>query len=109
MSMSRTHYVLTGVRYDYKEFYDLLKIDDAPYWDSAQGGIEHRDNVCVIPDGVNSKYVYVGYVSQKSKPDGNLDDYGVHKSPRSGLVLNCIYNAFGFAKPCSQHVFTHYR
>ena len=113
MSEQKNHYVLTGIKYDYDTFYNLLKIngdlDDEPYWDSAFDDIYHKDNVCVIADGSNCKYVYVGYVTQKSGEYGDMDDNGVADFPDPDKVCNWIYDVFGFSAPCRLHIFTHYR
>ena len=120
MSITKTHYVLQGIKFNFDDFYDRVERkdpnataigadDDEPFWDEANGPIFHKNNICVIPDAMNGEYVYVGHVTQKSGDNGDLDDNGVTERPLNSTVLNWVYEAFGFTEPCSLHIFTHYR
>lgn len=122
MSVQENHYVMIGHKFEYDAFYkqmeDIhgLSIDD--FWDqfeeschdSAFQGIHHNQNVCIISDGMDGEYVYVGYVLQKSKNYGNLTDYinPVTKSPEQ--VSRYINDYLKIPDlECQLHAFTHYR
>jgi hypothetical protein len=119
MSVQQNHYVVIGKRFDYKEFYTLVCPNgdadhyfdtEHPYTDSAFKGIHHHNDICIISDGMNGKYVVVGRVLQKSGNYGALDDFkDDRRKPSAAKVSEWIKRELGIDVKCSMISFTHYR
>jgi len=119
MTIAKNHYVIIGMKFAKDEFLDALERtrpeegktdiyhhDVEPFMDSPYSGIFHHENVCIL---YGEDDIYVGHVIQKSGDDGDLDDFVSESIPKSGTVLNWIYDMFGFAGPCKTFCITHYR
>lgn len=120
MSVNANHYVMLGNKWRYDEFYDLIakKHGDVDVWrdeveeqylDSANGGINNHNGICILSDGMNGEYVIVGYVLAKS---GEYNDLADHTAPDPGLwddIGDNIVRAVGFAKDIEIIAVTHFR
>lgn len=122
MSVQVNHYVMIGHKFEYDEFYDIASKfynqdhDDVceyleeNYSDSAFEGIHHHNDICILSDGYNGEYVYVGYVLQKSDDQGSLEDYVNPKKRSAKYVSKKIHELLGLENvKCEYLVFTHYR
>jgi len=123
MSVQLNHYVIIGHKFEYDEFYDTLmekfNLNDGdevfneieePYHDSAFKGIQHHNDLCIISDGMNGNYVYVGYVLQKSDDNGSLTDYINPKIRSAKYVSNKINEMLRLENiKCEKLAFSHYR
>lgn len=123
MSVQMNHYFIIGTKFEYDEFYQLFSgstdheeiekfIDEVEdkYSDSAFAGIERKNLLTIISDGMSGKYVCIGYVIQKSGDSGALDDYvadGIAPTPEQ--VSELIRDTFGVEVDCKYLAFTHYR
>ena len=65
MGVELNTYVILGALIDYEEHEDRYD-DFEPYIDSAFKGIEHKDGLCVIFDGMNGDYIFIGKVIAKT-------------------------------------------
>jgi hypothetical protein len=123
MSVQQNHYVMVGHKFDYDTFYDsvvkannlengddVFEFIEEKCHDSAFEGIHHYNDLCILSDGYNGEYVYVGYVLQKSKNYGSLNDY-VNPKKRSGKYVSTkIHESLGLENiKCKSLSFTHYR
>lgn len=120
MSVQKNTYMLIGAKWEFKEFYELPEIKkdvekwagwkrEDDYHDSAFEGIHHHNGLCVISDGMNGKYVYVGCVIKKSDNYGDIDDYINDEEVTPEQVSQRIKDEFNIDVDCEMHVFTHYR
>ena len=122
MGVQLNHYVILGHKFEFDEFYDTLAelhgIDQDDVFeqfedkchDSAFKGIHMHNDLCIISDGMNGNYVYVGYVLQKSDNYGSLNDYVTTKKRSGKYVSNKIKEYLGLENiKCSWMAFSHYR
>jgi len=113
---------MIGHKFDYDDFYeklsslhniepdDIYEEFEGKCHDSAFDGIHHHNDLCILSDGYNGEYVYVGYVLQKSKNYGSLNDYRSTDIKTESYVSDKIKEFLGFENiVCSVHAFTHYR
>jgi hypothetical protein len=83
MSVKLNTYICIGCMFDYKEWkkeledkmesevqykrefmaFDIME----PYFDSAYEGIHHKDDLCILSDGMNGEFVFVGRVFHKTE------------------------------------------
>lgn len=67
MSTQMNHYIICGAQYSYQEWEEIADFEKCePYTDSAFDVIKHRNGLCVISDGMNGEYAFVGRVLAKS-------------------------------------------
>ena len=128
MSTQQTHYVMLGNKYGYDEFYNRVqkRVATNPrdaeaeletwreeveekFMDSAFGGINNHNGVCIISDGMSGSYVYIGYVLNKSGEGNDLQDYTANWYSNWDDIGDNIVRAVGFAEDIEILAFTHYR
>ena len=128
MSTHQTHYVMLGNRYDYNDFYSRVQkrvatnprdaAAELEQWredveekhmDTSADGINNHNGICIVSDGMNSEYVYVGYVLAKSGDGNDLGDYTAQWHSNWDDIGDNIVRAVGFAEDVQIHAFTHYR
>lgn len=119
MSVQANTYIMRGALFSYDAVKSQLGDDyDAklePYMDSAFKGVQHRDGLCVLCDGMNGKYVAIGQVIAKTENHQGFDEvYGFADGsfgPNKDLVLKDrieILTGINDAK-IEWLVLTHYR
>lgn len=135
MGIQKNHYVMIGNKFGYDDFYNRVvrkqrfpaHTQDADlekwrieveerYFDSATDGIKNFDGITIISEsliishGMNSNYVYVGLVLNKSKNHGDLGDYVVTTNLNDDDIGDLIMKAVGFTNDTARVLaFTHYR
>lgn len=124
MSVQVNHYVVHGIMLPYKEvketmssfggieceddMYDLLE----PFEDSAYEGIKHHEGLCVIVDGMNGKYFFVGRVLAKTDMHEGFDEpIEIPSLDKGGdVVLQELIKAqLGLEGEIKSYAFSHYR
>lgn len=83
-----------------------------PYMDSAFKGIHHHNGLCVIRDGMNGEYVFIGRVLAKSRVHEHFDQAMTPEVTPTEMELigNLIASQFDIAKPeVKLWIFSHYR
>jgi len=78
MSTQINQYLIVGQKLDFGEFHDKLNNNDPldpdawlddildKYSDNAFKGIHHYNGLCVLYDGMNGEFVFIGRVIEKS-------------------------------------------
>jgi len=113
MSVQCNTYVMIGVKIPYPEeatdeFYDKIE----PYTDSSFGGIEHRDGLTVLLDGMNGEYMTIGKILAKTESyEGFEHPIEVHFNNEEFFhVASSIEEHFGIKNPkVGVWVISHYR
>ena len=123
MSVQVNHNVVHGLMMSYKtarvelgtalgitqnEIYEALE----PYEDSAYEGIKHHDGLCVIADGMNGKYFFVGRVLAKSDVHEGFDEpIEIPSLDTAGddVLKALIKEKLGLVGEIKSYVFSHYR
>jgi len=85
-----------------------------PYLDSPFDGIRHHNGLCVIDDGMNGEYTFIGRVLAKTKDGKHLDgpfDCSTEMSVTDKDMLSALIETqFGIENPeIKLWFFTHYR
>jgi len=121
MSVQQNHYEIIGAKFGYNEFHKELmaakglteeEVEDLldDYHDSAFKGIQHHNGLCIICDGMNGEYVYVGHILQKSGNYGRIGEFKSQgKNPSAKAVRKMMVDQLGLDRPCRRCAFTHYR
>lgn len=86
-----------------KEFDEIL----FTYEDWSFDGIKRKNGLTVIVDGMNGKYVYIGFVLKKSN-DGDLNACVSERSLSTEEVQELIKKEFNVSTECYYHAFTHW-
>ena len=71
MSVQVNDYLIHGIKLPYESGAED-KYED--YKDSAFEGIKEKNGLCVICDGMNGKYIFIGHVLAKSKDEERIAD-----------------------------------
>jgi hypothetical protein len=117
MGVQQNHYLLIGAKFGHKQFYSLMEDPEYfrrevenKYIDNAFKGISHHNDLCIISDGMDGEYVYIGHVMQKSGNYGSMGDYvNSRPTPTPETVREWIKKEFNIDAECDTHCFTHYR
>lgn len=120
MSVQINQYLICGVKLDYKEYeskwaneedkgYDRL----SPYMDSAFKGIQHKDNISCIFDGMNGDYIFMGKVLAKTQdheffePEMEIEFLTKLEKDLLLKVIKTIVDTD--QEECKYYLFSHYR
>lgn len=113
MSVQVNTYVLCGVKLPFRECDDDAAFEKLePYFDSAFKGVHHHNGLCVIDDGMNGNYTFIGRVLAKTQ---NYEHFNEPVSTdiselEKELIANLISAQFSIEKPnVKVWVFSHYR
>lgn len=118
MSVQCNTYVLRGAVLPYSLFKAEAGDDDdvhdrlEPYMDNAFEGIHHHEGLCVLFDGMSSKYVAIGYVRAKTKNHAGFEEPVAIPPPDAmgdALLKAAIEKLAGSAVVIGDHVISHYR
>ena len=116
MSVQSNTYIMAGVKLPFNHFTEDQRLELDRYEDSAFSGIHHHNGLCMIGDGMDSKYVFIGRVLTKT--DDQNGNYGLDAPVDCSLVMTPALHAevttliseqFNFAANVHLWVFTHYR
>ena len=108
MSVQENDYIGIGVltpypKYDNDEEREKASDRDDLYSDSAFNGITHYKGLCVISDGMNGEFWFVGRILAKSKVYerlyGPIDFNALSSSVDIEMLAALITNQFGIEKP----------
>ncbi|EOC0210454.1 hypothetical protein ACMZJR_002845 [Cronobacter turicensis] len=113
MSVQVNTYVLCGVKLPFIKCED----DDAfekiePYLDSAFEGIHHHNGLCVIDDGMNGNYAFIGRVLAKTQNYEHFDEPVSTEISEleKELIASLVSAQFNIERPeVKVWVFSHYR
>lgn len=124
MSVQVNHYVAHGIMLPYKEAHKTMLTyggfedeDDVydfyePYTDSAFEGIKHHNGLCVLSDGMNGKYFFVGRILAKTDNyDGFDEPMEIPTLDKAGddVLQELIKAKFGLEGEIKSYVISHYR
>lgn len=113
MSVQVNTYVLCGVKLPFRECEDDNAYEKLEtYLDSAFEGIHHHNGLCVVDDGMNGNYTFIGRVLAKTKNYEHFyDPVSTDISElEKELISNLISAQFDIEKPDIKiWVFSHYR
>lgn len=124
MSIQVNHYVVHGLMLPYKEAHDTMLSyggiedeDDAydfyePYTDSAYEGIHHHEGLCVLSDGMNRKYFFVGRILTKTDNYEGFDEpIEIPSLDKVGddVLKELIKAKLGLEGEMKSYVISHYR
>lgn len=77
MSVRQTHFVIHGIKFDYKAFADILPKGSEDRWDRYEAVIDKYDvednkpgELIIVPDSMGSRYVMVGRLIAAGGEDG---------------------------------------
>jgi hypothetical protein len=104
-----------GIRLDYEkykedEWYDTFE----PYLDSAHEDIKHKDGICVLFDGMDGDYIFIGRVIAKTEKqqlfDGvlNLKEIELFETEQE-LIQGIIKALFGIEGEFHHYLIAHWR
>jgi hypothetical protein len=92
MSVQVNTYVLVGAKFDYDDLdYDSY----SEYEDSAFEGIKHRNNLCVLSDGMNGEYIFIGHIKAKTENHEHFEnpvDCSVSETEKHWIYENISAN-----------------
>ena len=118
MGVERCDYVIVGVKLDYDEFWSIQGGDEAAhdkfqefYDNEYREEIGSKDGVTVISDGMNGKYVYIGYVIKKAREGQGLGHTKCKSSKEQKAALRMILPVLFNLKeipPINVWIFSHY-
>jgi hypothetical protein len=113
MSTQLNHYVLFGQRFAFDELETLIPSENQePYFDSAFEGVHHRDGLCIVSDGMNCEYAFVGRVLAKTNDHEGLEEpvEVALTQPLIEEVAGAITKLLGVSEPrLGTFVVSHYR
>lgn len=113
MSVQINQYLMFGVKLPFeKSEFSYEKYE--PYLDSPFEGIRHHNGLCVVDDGMNGKYMFIGRVLAKSLDGNHIEgpfDCTTELSITNKDMLSALIRTqFGIEKPeIKLWFFTHYR
>lgn len=113
MSVQVNTYVLCGIKLPFREWEDESAYEKTePYLDSAFKGVHHHNGLCVVDDGMNGNYTFIGRVLAKTKNYEHFEEpvstdiSGLEKE----LIASLISAQFNIEKPeVKVWIFSHYR
>jgi hypothetical protein len=117
MGVDCTTYVLLGYKLDYNSTLGKALVDAFHKYRDENDDKDHMDDVTVIVDGMNGKYVYIGKVIDSCEPhygDMNVSIDMIDASAEIHNIVETIENWFTFGSdipetvPFELHVFFHY-
>lgn len=114
MSTSSNTYVMFGVKLPYDAFTEEQHESMWLYTDSAYQGIKHHNGLCVVADGMNGEYIFIGRVLAKSVDEDGTGLPVTHCSVDADLrdeVSALLMKHFPISGECdlTVYAFTHYR
>ncbi|HID9808664.1 TPA: hypothetical protein ACXI3M_006725 [Pseudomonas aeruginosa] len=113
MSVQSNTYVLVGVKLPFEHFNEDQRESHEAYTDRSRKGIHHHNGLCVIDDGMNGEYCFIGRVLAKSiDADGEglpITECTVPAGLRAE-VSDLLVEHFELSEPDVRlWAFTHYR
>ena len=114
MSVQKTHYVIWGIKFkpDSQEVIEYLGFDTdddkiEEYYNTAFDNIISKNDISIIQDGMNGEYIIVGYIMNKSKAYGDLNDFTKPFKTKEE-VEDPLFKEFNIFKSVELICITHY-
>ena len=67
MSTQTNQYIVVAMRFDFFEDYEKWHGIFEPFEDSAYSEIKHHNGLCVMADGRDGEFIFIGRVLKKTK------------------------------------------